>query len=225
MGSSKTLYVMISKTDTGIGKLIREISGYPYNHVSLTLDPTFRSFVSFARIYAGIPLHGSFIRESAERFLAKGERIDVKIFAIPLQGKRARALEKLFSLAGTMSDRLTYNHLDLLTSALGLRVHLSGAYTCLGFAQTVLEKKYNSIRELDEDLSSMLYYDGPLNELAPDNGSREDIYFTQTNLFQYITLSVQSMIMLLGCLLPTTSGDAVSAQLNEISTADLTENL
>ena len=43
MAETKSLYVMISRTDTGVGKLIRRLSRYPYNHVSLSLDPTFKT--------------------------------------------------------------------------------------------------------------------------------------------------------------------------------------
>lgn len=221
MEKTDTLYVMISKTDTGIGKLIRGISGYPYNHVSLTLDPTFRTWVSFARVYAGIPLYGSFIRESTERYLAKGKQIDVRIFAVPLTERQARQLRQLFALAGKLTDELTYNHLELLASAIGLRFPVSGAYTCLGFARTVLGKDYDSIQALDIDLTPLLFYQGTLNQLAPDSGSREDIYFTQTGLLEWITYSARSLSMLFGRLFAPAAHDAVT----EISAADLTKNL
>lgn len=99
MAETKSLYVMISRTDTGVGKLIRRLSRYPYNHVSLSLDPTFQTWVSFARYVQNVPLYGGFIVEPAERFLAKGERIDVRIFRLDIPEEQHSRLERLFSMA------------------------------------------------------------------------------------------------------------------------------
>ena len=42
MAEKRYLYLMVSRTDTNIGRIIRVFSRYPYNHVSLSIDPTLR---------------------------------------------------------------------------------------------------------------------------------------------------------------------------------------
>ena len=78
MRQTRTLYVMISRTTTHMAKFIRKCSRYPYNHVSLTLDPGFKTWYSFARYHKDAPFYSGFIREPVERFLADGD-VDVRI--------------------------------------------------------------------------------------------------------------------------------------------------
>lgn len=197
MNKSKTLFVMIAKTDTGIGKVIRRITKFPYNHVALTLDEHFRTWVSFARYIQDTPLYGGFIREPVERYLAKGERIDVRIFAIEISERRHAQLQELFSLAGTRDPRLLYNLFGLAAASVGLDVPIPGAYTCLGFANTVLGTHFKDIRALSDGLAPKLYFQGSLADLAPDSGCRDDLYFTRLGFRQATVHSLQSIISLL----------------------------
>ncbi len=189
----KKLYIMISKTDTGIGNLIRKVTGYPYNHVSMTLDENFHRWVSFARFHRDTPLYGGFIVEPAERFLAKGHTIDIRIFALDLAPSRYEELRKLFSKAGTPDNGYIYNYLELLTLSAGLHCPIRDAYSCLGFANAVMGTDFRSIRDLDRQLTPHLFYDGTLNDLAPDTGDRSDRYFTPLGLAENLTRSAKTL--------------------------------
>ena len=193
MDAPHRLYVMIAKTDTGIGKVIRQVTGYPYNHVSLNLDGDFRRWISFARFHRNTPLYGGYITEPAERFLAKGETVDVRIFAIDLTPERHDELRKLFSKAGTPDSGYIYNYLELLTLSLGIPCPIRDAYSCLGFANAVMGTAYRSIRELDRQMVPYLFYEGALNDLAPDTGDRSDRYFTRLALGENLTCSIQTL--------------------------------
>lgn len=149
MESKRQLYLMISKTDTSMGRIIRAVSHYRYNHVSLTLDPTLRTWVSFGRFYQDIP------------------------------EEKYRQLQYLFSQTGQPECGLIYNFFDALASTFRHKVQIDGAYTCLSFACTVLGKRHFTIKSLNEDLKPYLIYDGPLSALTPDTGSREDTYFVR----------------------------------------------
>ena len=193
MNSGKKLYIMISKTDTGIGKLIRKVSGYPYNHVSLNLDGNFRRWVSFARFHRNTPLYGGYITEPSERFLAKGQTIDVRIFAVDLTPARYSELEELFSKAGSPDSGYIYNYLELVTLSVGVKYPIRDAYSCLGFANAVMGTTFRSIRDLDRGLTPHLYYEGTLNALAPDSGDRSDRYFTDLSLTDNLACSIQTL--------------------------------
>lgn len=193
MNVPKKLYVMISKTDTGIGSVIRKVSGYPYNHVSMTLDENFRRWVSFARFVQDTPLYGGFIVEPAERFLAKGKTIDIRIFALDLSPSRYEELQELFARAGNPDSGYLYNHLELLTLSFGMRFPVRNAYSCLGFANAVMGTDYRSIQDLDRQMTPLLHYEGTLNALAPDSGDRSDIYFTRLGLWKGLVHSAQTL--------------------------------
>lgn len=198
MDGPKKLYIMISKTDTGVGGIIRKVSGYPYNHVSMTLDPSFRTWVSFARFHQDTPLYGGFLKEPAERFLAKGRTIDIRIFALDLTPEQHEALQNLFSKAGTPDNGYIYNYLELLTLSFGIKFPVRDAYSCLGFANAILGTEYADIRDLDRQMTPQLFYEGTLNDLAPDSGDRSDIYFTRLGLWEGLSRSAKTIGRLLG---------------------------
>ena len=188
---------MISKTDTGVGGLIRKITGFPYNHVSMTLDPSFRTWVSFARFIQDTPLYGGFLKEPIERFLAKGKQVDVHIFSLELTKQRYKKLRELFSKAGKPDNGYIYNYFELLTLVFGIPFPVRKAYTCLGFANHILGTNFSSIRELDQKMQPMLCYQGSLNELTPDSGDRSDVYFTKLGPVKGLFHTVQTLCELM----------------------------
>lgn len=193
MDTPKKLYVMISKTDTGIGDLIRKVTGYPYNHVSMTLDENFRRWVSFARFHQNTPLYGGYIIEPAERFLAKGQTIAVRIFSIDLSPERYAQLRELFAKAGTPDSGYIYNYLELVTLSMCISFPIRNAFSCLGFANSVMGTDYRSIKALDQQMTPYLFYDGTLNELAPDTGDRSDRYFARLGFKDNLQRSAETM--------------------------------
>ena len=180
--SERYLYLMISKTDTQLGRFIRSVSHFPYNHVSMSLDSSFHHWVSFGRYNREAPLYSGFITESPERYLAKGFDTEVRIFRLPVTRQRYEEISNLFSHAGEDNCGLVYNTFDCMAAAFHRRVVIPGAYTCLSFACEVIGKKYLSIEELDQDLRDLMIYDGPLDMLVPDSGSRTDRYFDHHGL-------------------------------------------
>ena len=177
MDKTESLYLMISRTEGGMGRLIRCFTRYDYNHVSLTLDPSLESWVSFARYRCNMPLYGGYINEPAERLLFRGGDLPVRIFRVAITPEKHHQLKQLFSAAGSPDSGMIYNHFDALATTIGRSVNVSGAYTCLGFACQVLGRRYRNIRELDAHLSEHLIFSGSLGELLRDSGSREDDYF------------------------------------------------
>ena len=182
--AARPLYLMISRTNTGIGRIIRTVSRYPYNHVSLSLDPDLKHWVSFARYVQDIPLYGGFIAETPERYLAGSEDIQVRIFRLEIEESRAQKLEVLFSHAGDQDYGLIYNTYDAIAGALGRRRPIPNAYTCLSFACAVLDLPCRSIQELDRTLTPWLHYHGSLSGLVVDSGRREDAYFASLGLLR-----------------------------------------
>ncbi len=181
---TRTLYVMISETDTAVGHMIRHFSGYSYNHVALTLDSTLRHWYAFARFSIDAPFYSGFLMEPVERYLANGFCTPVRIFRLEIPQRKAKHLELLFARAERRDSGLVYNYFDAAAAYFGHKFSVSGAYTCLGFACAVLEKNYLSIRALNDGLDGSLYYEGNLSELVPDSGCREDAYFQPIGLLR-----------------------------------------
>lgn len=214
MEHTRFLYLMISQTDTGIGRMIRAVSHYPYNHVSLGLDPTLREWVSFARYAEDIPLYGGFIQEPVERYLASGRDVNVRIFRLSISHERAWQLESLFSQAGNRDFRLIYNTYDAIASAMGCNLRIPNAYTCLSFACAVLGLRCRTIQEMDVFLTPYLWYSGSLSGLVSDSGLREDAYFTHLGMLRGSWNTARHFAVLSGRAFRRRQPDLVRSYLN-----------
>lgn len=217
MERTRPLFLMLSRTGTGIGKTIRLFTRYDYNHVSLSLDPNFRRWVSFARYAQGVPLAGGFVTESPERYFAAAGPVQVKIFRIDIPLDRYRKLKVLFSRAGQSDSGLIYNTLSALVTPMGLHIPITGAYTCLEFADTVLEESHGSIRSLDLCHSSQLIYEGDLRDLLPDTGFRNDRFFRRRGFLKGSLDTTWHFTRLLGRAAWRRSSDPLSAVLQSTS--------
>ena len=176
MPENRALYLMLSHTATGMGKTIRFFTRYEYNHVSLTLDPTFQSWVSFARYVQQVPLAGGFVLETAQRYSSIEGPVPVKIYRVALSESRYQQLLHLFAKAGNPDSGLIYNTFGALATVIGCHFSLPGAYTCLDFASTVLGQRFKSIQDLDESMQDQLVFQGDLKDLLHDE-QNDDTYF------------------------------------------------
>lgn len=170
------LYIMLSHTGTGMGKIIRTVTRNEYNHVSLTLDSSFAQFVSFARYRQDVALAGGFVVETAQRFLSGGQPVPVRIYRVDISPTQYITLQELFNTAG-QDCGLIYNSLGALLSTWGIPCHILGAYTCLEFAAAVLKKPVRTLQELRGFLSPYEIFTGDLHELTQDNGDRSEAFF------------------------------------------------
>ena len=135
------LYVMLSRTDTGMGRFIRFFTREKYNHVSLSLDDTLQQFVSFGRYRQDVPLAGGYVPEPAERLLSCGKTMPVKIFRLDISETDAQGLDTVFGMAGQVP--LIYNSLGALLSSCHIPCPIPGSYTCLEFAGTILGNRFS----------------------------------------------------------------------------------
>lgn len=208
------LYLMLSRTDTGIGRIIRAATHYPYNHVSLSLDPSMRRWVSFARYARDIPFYAGFVEEPVERYLASGLPIGVRIFRLEIPEETAGKLSALFARAGRRDRQLIYNLFDAAAAAFGGSIRIPNAYTCLSFACRVMGVKFRSIRELDAYLSPYLIYEGLLTGLVADSGRRDDAYFRELGLLRGSWNTARNLTLLSGRAFRRSCPDLVAGYLN-----------
>lgn len=184
MEKQRYLYLMISRTDTNIGKLVRVFSRYPYNHVSLSIDPNLREWVSFGRFRKDTPLYAGFIRETVERYQSQSSETPIRLFRIQITQDYYEELCRLFALAGYGETKLIYNLYDAVASSVHLKIPIPGAYTCLSFANYILGTRYIGIKALNDDLQPNMIFEGPLSALVTDSGQRSDRYFDDLGILR-----------------------------------------
>lgn len=174
----RQIFILVSQTDTGVARLIRKVSGYPYNHVSVALDPSLTKWYSFARYAQDVALHGGLVSESPQRLCAPNGDIQVRVYRLEIPEEKARQLERITAFADDPESGLIYNHFDALACACGTRLSLPNCHTCLSFACEILDQRHVSIASLCEALAPYQFYEGPMTGLVKVSDSREEAYFT-----------------------------------------------
>ena len=190
---TRKLYVMVSNTDTGIGRLIRFACGFPFNHVSVTLDSSFRDWYSFSRYVQDAPFYGGFVRESPERFCADTGEALVRLYAVPIPEKHAKDLESMIPLATRTDHGFIYNYFEAIASYLGFSLPIPQCHTCLSFAASLLDLPCLSIQELCTELEPWLIYEGSVRDILEDSGNRGELYFSRLGLIRGTAISARRL--------------------------------
>ena len=98
----RNIYIIISKTPTKFGKLIRKLGHQKYNHASIALDDDLSHIYAFARKKHNAPLLGWLVRESLDRFtLRRDVSVPVIAFKIPVTDKQ---YEDIYNIVHEMLD-------------------------------------------------------------------------------------------------------------------------
>ena len=211
------LFIMLSRTNTRIARLIRCFTNAKYNHVSLSLDSSFQNFVSFARYNEDVALAGGYVTEPAQRILHSGEHIPVKIFRIEVSQTQYTQLQHLFAQAGNRDTGLIYNTIGALLAPMHLRLRVNGAYTCLEFACCILNLRCSTLQQLEEALMPHLIYDGDLRDLLPQPGQSNDKFFTRRGFLKGFGDTTIHMTRLLGRALHLTHcKDPIADYINQL---------
>ena len=173
------LYVVLSRTTTATGKLIRTFTRCQYNHVSLALNEDLSDIVSFARYCIDTPFCAGFVPEPVERFIYHGEPVPIRVFQVEIPSEQAAQLQEFFSKAGDQNIGYLYNYFACFSSLIRLPCPVPGAYTCLSFVSTVMGKYYRTLQDLERDLAPYEIFCGNFADKYPDSGDRTDYYFTR----------------------------------------------
>mgnify|MGYP000893727881 CR=1 FL=1 len=137
----KNLYIVISRTHTTIGWFIRKMTGYQYNHVSVSFNQNLVPLYSYARYHRNHPFYGGFVEESWLRYIQKGKNVQIIVFEIPITEEKYEELYK--GIQGMKRDkrRYRYSYVEALNSKfLHQKLKLKDKHTCLSFSIYLLKK-------------------------------------------------------------------------------------
>lgn len=183
--SEKNIYLIISKTNTRFGRLIRKFGKIQYNHASIALDNELSEIYSFARQRHSLVLSGKLVRENISRFtLNIATTVDVTIFEVSVTEEQYAEVKKL--IYDIYNDReYLYNLFSVLTYPLTKGLSVYKAFTCNEFAMYVLtilghkvEKPLFQYKpdDLLEILKDKVYYQGNLLEYVKEKSAVTDYF-------------------------------------------------
>ena len=170
MENQRFLYVVFEKTTLGMGKFIRLVTGFPYNHAGISISPKIEQICSFSRRYKNAPFYGGFVEESPLRLKGKTKIAKIMICAVPVSEEDFFAAKSKLGFLSEHSEEYIYNMISAAVFPFGKRVRIEKSFTCAEFVLGFLKKyakvpalknrNFCSIRELCEILSPYKIYEG-----------------------------------------------------------------
>ncbi len=204
------IYVMLSQTNSGFGRLIRKVTGNTYNHASIAFDKKLKHLYSFGRLKNRVPVVAGFVREYPERFtLNKIDDVPVMIYRIPVTKQQYRTgISKLREISHD-SEKYLYNLFSALTFPILKGFRTYKAYTCSEFVIHILnlmgvhmnierpECKYTP-EQLIEVLGEYdVIYEGNLLDYVEDQTEHISTFFEPPNYVNDSIATVYTLLRLL----------------------------
>ncbi|MGF6375169.1 hypothetical protein M2140_000203 [Clostridiales Family XIII bacterium PM5-7] len=131
----KKVYVVVSRTNTLVGKVIRIMTKFEYNHVSVSLCEDIQPMFSFARYRGRSFWRGGFVEESWLRYLYQGKDVSIKVFELETETENYEKIKN--EIVNMMENAKDYRY-DF--SGLLFKKHQQdNNKTCLSFATEILK--------------------------------------------------------------------------------------
>jgi hypothetical protein len=161
MAVEKDVYVVLSRTNTQVGRIIRFFTGNQLNHASICFDEDLKEFYSFGRLTKSPTLVGGFIVENPNRYLANHQDVRIKAFKMSLSPKDYKAVCQRFLDCKNHRSESLYNYFSALYSFFGKQLEVDNSYTCFEFVMYVLGLKgIYSLVDFERINGEKLIYDG-----------------------------------------------------------------
>ncbi len=133
------IYIVVSKTDTLLGKVIQRKLDVNYNHCSISLQEDLESFWAFGRKKINNMFCAGFVEESKSRgFFEKFNTSKIAVIKVPVSGEQYQKLIDNIEVFKHQRDQYTFNALGLVYCYLGIDKKRKNKYFCAQFVSEVL---------------------------------------------------------------------------------------
>jgi len=167
------IYICLCQTGTRVAKAIKFFTKKPYNHASVTGDPTFSVMYSFCRSYKHSPLPATFNHEViGSGVLGMYDEIPCEIYEIRLTAEQKKRFEEMIRHFQENRSSYSYNLIGMWTVLLQIGLERKRKFVCSQFVAHVLHESGVELAKSEslyrpEDLrhlpSAKLVYRGDLN--------------------------------------------------------------
>ena len=135
----KAIYVIFTKPNTIVSKVIKFATSDPYTHVGISLDDPFKNFYSFSRKYTHIPIPAGFVQENWNNFnYQSNPNMPVCIMKVDVSEIQFEAVKSIIQNFELSSSAFNYNVVGLFLCKTNVTVQRSKHYFCSEFVHEVL---------------------------------------------------------------------------------------
>ncbi len=114
----KALYILLTDTNTRFSKIAKFITGDPYNHVSIMLEPNFDGIYAYSLSNSKNGIFGGITKEDVEEM----DGVKFSLYKVSVSDKmHVTVSEKLIELASN-EEKTRYNHLGLINAIFNMDI-------------------------------------------------------------------------------------------------------
>lgn len=198
------IYIVLSRTETGVARVLRTFGGLEYNHASIALDEGLKELYAFARSEQYGILVGRLVQETTDRYLVNPRKdVPILVYRLPVTAEQKEWIRD--TIYEIMEDpKYYYNFFSVLTYPVFGGFSTYKAYSCSEFVAYILEYLgFELERHLPEYrpddlrplLEEYLWYEGDLREYVPEYTASED-YFRPITAALVVSTVVATAILL-----------------------------
>lgn len=136
---NKRVYILLTRTDTYLSRLIAAVTRTRYTHASLSLDFYLTRLYSFGRLYAYNPFIGCFKREeTTSGVYARFRRSPCALFELEVTEASYEAISARIAELERNKERYRYNFIGLFANYIGVPLRRERHYFCSEFVADTL---------------------------------------------------------------------------------------
>lgn len=135
----KTIYFLLTRSDTYISRLIRLSTTDKYTHVSIAFEQDLRTLYSFARKHERFPLPAGLIQENIHSgFLAKYNSIPCAVYSLQVEDDVYYHAKSIAEGMFLQQEEYRYNLLGLILCKMNIPYKRKYYYFCSQFVSEIL---------------------------------------------------------------------------------------
>jgi hypothetical protein len=175
---NQSVYILLTDTGTLFTKSIKNYTGAPYNHASISFDRELTELYSFGRKNPRNPINGGFVKEDIlTGTYSKYPNTTCVIYELNVTDRDIEKMRRVLNVFVRSGNKYMYNLLGLIGVTLNEPIEFSNSYFCSQFVAEILQR---SGIKLWDKLSALvtpddfrnhekldLIYEGSLFEYGP----------------------------------------------------------
>lgn len=139
----KKIYILLTRSDTWISRLIGQVTSDTYTHTSLSFEPDLRPMYSFSRKFVHLPLPAGLRVEPLDTgFYQKYDSIPCALYELPVPDSVYDAAKAEVERMMQDPGHCTYNLIGLLLCSLKVPFHREDRYFCSEFVSEILTRSH-----------------------------------------------------------------------------------
>lgn len=178
------IYVVLSRTQTRVAKVIRKVSKAKFSHAAISLDEHLDQIYGFSRPQYQAPFLGKLVKESFTSYtLNLDEEVPVCVYRLPV------SKEKYFYVKNKIYEfmhdpEIIYNMFSVVTYPISKGFETYKAYSCIEFVVMILKEIGYPIhlpyhKYMPDDMMELLeiykFYEGDIRGIMSE--TNVDVHF------------------------------------------------